>query len=158
MMRATKYIEATSGPQQNGTTSQEKSPTKKAAQRFQRNTHPRLVMLLLCSRASAMALTPASPMSLPPTLEVESKIGRHVSRSANDARHKTQRRHRPTAKRHNVTGKIATKKAAQHFQRNTHLRLVMLLLCLRASAMALAPASPMLLLKRLEVGSMSGKK
>ena len=34
MMRATKYIEATSGPQQNGTTSQEKSPTKEAAGAF----------------------------------------------------------------------------------------------------------------------------
>ena len=101
------------GLQQKGTTSQEKSPTKKAAQHFQRNTHLSQVMLLLGARASAMALAPTSPMLLKLKLEVESKIGRHVSRSANDARDKnTLKQHRPTAKRHDVTGKTAHKEGS----------------------------------------------
>ena len=46
-------------------------------------------------------------------LEVGSKIGRHVGRSANDARDKIHRSNiRPTAKRHHVTGKIAHKKGS----------------------------------------------
>ena len=91
---------------------------------------------------------------------VESKIGRHVSRPANDARDKTHHRSNIGPRQNGTTsqGKSPTKKAAQRFQRNTHYRLVMLLLCARASAMALAPTSPMLLPRTLEVGSMSGKK